>query len=47
MHLTFLEEAGLTDDILSLCIYRGGTEAVAESYDCGQSIYRSLQPELF
>ena len=33
--------------VLSLCIYRGGPEAVLETYVRGQSVYRSPQPELF
>ena len=35
------------EDVLSLCIYRGGPEAVVETFVRGQSIYRSAQPELF
>ena len=35
------------EDVLSLCIYRGGPEAVVETYVRGQSVYRSPQPELF
>ena len=35
------------EDVLSLCIYRGGPEAVVETYVRGQSVYRAPQPELF
>lgn len=35
------------EDVLSLCIYRGGPEAVVESFVRGRSIYRSTEPELF
>ncbi len=35
------------EDIVSLCIYRGGPEAVLETFVRGQSVYRALAPELF
>lgn len=35
------------EDIVSLCIYRGGPEAVIETFVRGQSVYRALAPELF
>ena len=35
------------EDVLSLCIYRGGPDAVLETYVRGQSVYRAPQPELF
>jgi guanine deaminase len=35
------------EDILSLCIYRGGPEAVVETFVRGQSVYRAPSPELF
>jgi len=35
------------EDILSLCIYRGGPSAVVETFVRGKSIYRSPEPELF
>jgi guanine deaminase len=34
-------------DILSLCIYRGGPHAVVETFVRGQSVHRALEPELF
>jgi guanine deaminase len=36
-----------TDDVLSLCIYRGGPEAVIETFVRGRSVYRAPEPELF
>jgi guanine deaminase len=40
--------ANLTaEDILSLCIYRGGPHAVLETFVRGRSVHRSLEPELF
>jgi guanine deaminase len=35
------------DDILSLCIYRGGPAAVVETFVRGESVYRAVEPELF
>lgn len=35
------------EDILNLCVYRGGPEAVVETFVRGRSIYRSVEPELF
>lgn len=35
------------EDIVSLCIYRGGPHAVLETFVRGRSIYRALEPELF
>jgi guanine deaminase len=35
------------EDILSLCVYRGGPQAVLETFVRGQSIYRAPEPELF
>ena len=35
------------EDILSLCIYRGGPHAVLETFVRGQSVHRALEPELF
>ncbi len=35
------------EDIVSLCIYRGGPEAVLETFVRGQSVYRAPAPELF
>lgn len=41
-------EADLTaQDILSLCIYRGGPQAVLETFVRGRSVYRAPEPELF
>ncbi len=34
-------------DLLSLCIYRGGPEAVVETFVRGRSVYRAPEPELF
>ena len=36
-----------SEDVLGLCIYRGGPGAVMESFVRGQSIYRAPEPELF
>ncbi|HEX8310676.1 MAG TPA: guanine deaminase [Chthoniobacteraceae bacterium] len=36
-----------TEDVLSLCIYRGGPEAVIETFVRGSSVYRAPEPELF
>jgi len=35
------------EDIVSLCIYRGGPQAVLETFVRGRSIYRAPEPELF
>ena len=35
------------EDIVSLCVYRGGPEAIVETFVRGQSVYRSAEPELF
>jgi len=35
------------EDILSLCIYRGGPHAVVETFVRGQSVHRAPEPELF
>lgn len=35
------------EDLVSLCIYRGGPEAVLETFVRGRSVYRALAPELF
>ncbi len=35
------------EDIVSLCIYRGGPHAVLETFVRGQSVYRAPEPELF
>lgn len=35
------------EDILSLCIYRGGPRATVETFVRGQSVYRALNPGLF
>lgn len=35
------------DDAVSLCVYRGGPEAVVESCVRGRSVYRAPAPELF
>ena len=35
------------EDVLSLCIYRGGPGAVMETFVRGRSIYRAPEPELF
>jgi guanine deaminase len=35
------------EDVLNLCVYRGGPHAVLESFVRGRSVYRSSQPELF
>lgn len=41
-------EADLSaDDILSLCIYRGGVQSVLETFVAGRSIYRSVEQQLF
>ncbi len=35
------------EDIVSVCIYRGGPDAVLETFVRGQSVYRAMAPELF
>jgi guanine deaminase len=35
------------EDVVSLCIYRGGPEAVVETFVRGRSVYRAPEPELF
>jgi guanine deaminase len=35
------------EDIVSLCIYRGGPHTVLETFVRGRSIFRALEPELF
>lgn len=35
------------EDILALCVYRGGPEALLESFVRGRSVYRAPDPELF
>ncbi|MEA3211676.1 MAG: guanine deaminase [Chthoniobacter sp.] len=35
------------EDVVSLCIYRGGPEHVLETFVRGQSVYRAPAPELF
>jgi guanine deaminase len=35
------------EEILSLCVYRGGPHAVLETFVRGRSVYRSAEPELF
>ena len=35
------------EDILSLCVYRGGPQAVLETFVRGRSVFRSAEPELF
>jgi guanine deaminase len=35
------------EDVVSLCIYRGGPEAVVETYVRGRSVYQAPAPELF
>ncbi len=35
------------EDILALCVYRGGPAAVLESYVRGKCVWRSAEPELF
>ena len=35
------------EDILSLCIYRGGPQATVETFVRGRSVYRALTPALF
>jgi len=49
--LPYPKQAKSTDlsaeDILSLCIYRGGPAAVLETFVRGRSVYRAPEPELF
>jgi guanine deaminase len=35
------------EDVVSLCVYRGGPEAVLETFVRGRSVYRAPEPELF
>jgi guanine deaminase len=35
------------EDVVSLCVYRGGPEAVIETIVRGRSVYRAPEPELF
>ena len=35
------------DDVLNLCVYRGGPHGVRETFVRGRSVYRSAEPELF
>lgn len=35
------------EDVVSLCVYRGGPDAVIESFVRGRSVYRAPEPELF
>jgi len=35
------------EDILSLCIYRGGPQATVETFVRGRSVYRAMNPALF
>jgi guanine deaminase len=35
------------EDILSLCIYRGGPHATLETFVRGNSVYRADEPDLF
>lgn len=35
------------ENIVSLCVYRGGPEAVIETFVRGRSVYRAPEPELF
>jgi guanine deaminase len=35
------------EDVVSLCIYRGGPHAVLETFVRGRSVYRAPEPELF
>jgi guanine deaminase len=35
------------EDVVSLCVYRGGPEAVIETFVRGRSVYRAPEPELF
>jgi guanine deaminase len=35
------------DDVLALCVYRGGPHAILESYVRGHCVWRSAAPELF
>jgi guanine deaminase len=35
------------EDIVSLCIYRGGPDSVIETFVRGRSVYRAPEPELF
>jgi guanine deaminase len=35
------------EDVVSLCVYRGGPETVLETFVRGRSVYRAPEPELF
>jgi guanine deaminase len=35
------------EDLVSLCVHRGGPEAVIETFVRGHSVYRAPEPELF
>jgi guanine deaminase len=35
------------EDVLNLCVYRGGPHAVRETFVRGRSVHRSTEPELF
>ncbi|MEQ1862152.1 MAG: guanine deaminase [Chthoniobacteraceae bacterium] len=35
------------DDVVSLCVYRGGPDSVIETFVRGRSVHRALEPELF
>lgn len=35
------------EDIISLCVYRGGPHSVVETFVRGRSVYRAPEPELF
>ncbi len=35
------------EEVLALCVYRGGPHAVLESFVRGRSVWRALEPELF
>jgi guanine deaminase len=35
------------EDVLNLCVYRGGPHAVLETFVRGRSVWRSAEPELF
>jgi guanine deaminase len=35
------------EDVVSLCVYRGGPETVVETFVRGRSVYRAPEPELF
>jgi guanine deaminase len=35
------------EEVLALCVYRGGPHAVLETFVRGRSVWRALEPELF